>query len=154
MARRPSRSSRWCRRRCSTAPTPAPVDTSGALSGLTITQVVTLGSATCALSSAGRAYCWGDDSDGTLGNGAGGSSNVPVAVDTSGVLTVYEGSTDRFVPWYGEYAAFGSGCDVAYGALEMGATAEQAVAAAIRRNTNSGGTIQVETPGLPEQDTE
>jgi ATP-dependent protease HslVU (ClpYQ) peptidase subunit len=83
-----------------------------------------------------------------------GKDFTAILVDTSGNLTVYEGNTDRFVPWYGEYAAFGSGSDVAYGALEMGATAEQAVAAAIRRNTNTGGTIQVETPGLPEQDQE
>jgi ATP-dependent protease HslVU (ClpYQ) peptidase subunit len=76
-----------------------------------------------------------------------------ILVDTQGNLSVFTGSGDRFVPWDDiEYAAFGSGADVAYGALEMGATADQAVAASIKRDVNSGGSIQVETLGLPEQD--
>jgi ATP-dependent HslUV protease subunit HslV len=41
------------------------------------------------------------------------------------------------------FFAFGSGADYALGAMEMGATAEQAVAAAIKFDTNSGGPITV-----------
>lgn len=83
-----------------------------------------------------------------------GKDFTAILVDTSGNLSVFEGSGDRFIPWNVAFAAFGSGSDIAYGAMEMGATADQAVAAAIRRNTHSGGLIQVETFGLPEQDEE
>ena len=38
---------------------PVPVDTSGVLNGVTLTQVSTGGFHTCALSSDGKAYCWG-----------------------------------------------------------------------------------------------
>ena len=34
----------------------------------------------------GRAYCWGGNGDGELGDGSTADSGVPVAVDTSGVL--------------------------------------------------------------------
>ena len=67
---------------------PVAVDTSGVLSGKTIFSV-SLGAAhTCAIASDNLAYCWGDDSIGTLGNGATtGDQASPVAVDTSGVLS-------------------------------------------------------------------
>jgi ATP-dependent protease HslVU (ClpYQ) peptidase subunit len=80
-----------------------------------------------------------------------GKDFTAILVDTSGNLSVFAGSGDRFVPWEGiSYAAFGSGADVAYGAMEMGASADQAVAASINRDVNSGGSIQVEQLGLPE----
>jgi alpha-tubulin suppressor-like RCC1 family protein len=67
---------------------PVAVDTSGALAGKTLTQI-SAGSDgdTCALDTAGAAYCWGDNQLGALGAGSTASySDVPVAVDTSGVL--------------------------------------------------------------------
>jgi alpha-tubulin suppressor-like RCC1 family protein len=65
---------------------PVPVDHGGALAGKTITQVSAGYEDTCALDSAGAAYCWGDDYYGELGdNGRNGNySDVPLAV--SGAL--------------------------------------------------------------------
>ncbi|PID33443.1 hypothetical protein CR969_00700 [Candidatus Saccharibacteria bacterium] len=64
---------------------PIPIDDSGALSGKTIKQLGTLSSATCALASDNRIYCWGDNYSGHLGNGSTTTSYVPVAVDDSGI---------------------------------------------------------------------
>ena len=54
-------------------------------------ESIDLGSfASCGVTSAGVAYCWGDNGYGQLGNGASGwgtKSTVPVAVDTTGVLS-------------------------------------------------------------------
>jgi alpha-tubulin suppressor-like RCC1 family protein len=66
---------------------PVAVDSSGLLAGKTLTQITAGGFHTCALASTGDAYCWGYDGYGQLGDGiTGGPANVPVAVDTSGVL--------------------------------------------------------------------
>jgi alpha-tubulin suppressor-like RCC1 family protein len=66
---------------------PGAVSTSGVLSGETVTQIGLGQGFGCALSSAGAAYCWGLGTSGQLGNGTTVSSNVPVAVTTSGVLS-------------------------------------------------------------------
>jgi len=68
---------------------PVAVSTSGVLSGLTLTEITAGGSFgfTCAVASTGAAYCWGDDTDGELGNNSTTQSNVPVAVSTAGVLS-------------------------------------------------------------------
>jgi alpha-tubulin suppressor-like RCC1 family protein len=67
---------------------PVAVDTSGVLSGKTIVSIKSGADHTCAIASDNLAYCWGDDGDGQLGNGATSSTQVsPVAVDTSGVLS-------------------------------------------------------------------
>jgi alpha-tubulin suppressor-like RCC1 family protein len=67
--------------------TPVAVYTSGVLSGVRLTQVSAGRRFTCALSSAGKAYCWGYNADGQLGDGGTRNSDVPVAVSTSGVLS-------------------------------------------------------------------
>lgn len=60
----------------------------GLLTGKTIKQISAGGNHTCAIASDNQAYCWGDNSNGRLGNGnTGTDSNVPVAVSTSGVLS-------------------------------------------------------------------
>src|SRR5690348_7670557 len=65
---------------------PAAVDTSGVLAGKTLTQISASDDANCVLDSAGAAYCWGQGSQGELGNGSTADSPLPVTVDTSGVL--------------------------------------------------------------------
>lgn len=67
---------------------PTAVDTSGVLSGKTLTSISTSGASTCAVDSDGKAYCWGSNSGtGQLGDGTQTESHVPIAVDTSGVLS-------------------------------------------------------------------
>ena len=67
---------------------PVPVDTSGLPAGQTLTQIGTGYADTCALDTAGAAYCGGGNFAGEVGGGAGigAISTVPVAVDTSGAL--------------------------------------------------------------------
>src|SRR6266851_1075825 len=65
---------------------PVAVATRGVLAGKTLTQISAGYHQTCALDTAGAAYCWGNDFFGQLGNGTNTSSAVPVAVATSGVL--------------------------------------------------------------------
>jgi alpha-tubulin suppressor-like RCC1 family protein len=49
---------------------------------------------TCGVTNAGAAYCWGDNSNGNLGNGTNFPASVPVAV--SGGLTFSTISAGRF----------------------------------------------------------
>ncbi|MBO1756768.1 putative Ig domain-containing protein [Allobranchiibius sp. CTAmp26] len=59
-----------------------------------VVQVISARAGFCAILAAGDLKCWGDDSDGQLGNAhTGGHSNVPVQVAglTSGVTSVYDG---------------------------------------------------------------
>ena len=66
--------------------TPVAVDTGGALSGKHLVAISTADDRACALDSAGAAYCWGENSDGALGNGSTVDSLTPAVVDASGVL--------------------------------------------------------------------
>lgn len=70
------------------SPLPVAVSTSGALSGKTLISVSAGRGFACALDSDGRAYCWGRNNSGQLGDGSasGGLSRVPVAVSTTGAL--------------------------------------------------------------------
>lgn len=49
-------------------------------------KVATGGNHSCAINSAGQAYCWGFNNNGQLGNNSTTDSSTPVAVNTSGVL--------------------------------------------------------------------
>ena len=65
---------------------PVAVTTTGALAGKTLTQVSAGDDFTCALDTSGRAYCWGVNDRGELGDGNTVGTTEPVAVNTSGVL--------------------------------------------------------------------
>lgn len=58
----------------------------GILGGKTVTQVAAGAYFTLALCSDGTLAAWGDNRDGTLGNGTNTSTNVPVPVNMNGVL--------------------------------------------------------------------
>jgi len=66
---------------------PVAVNTSGVLSGKTVVGVSAGGSHSLAVCSDGTATAWGLNSSGQLGNGNTTQSTVPVAVDTTGVLS-------------------------------------------------------------------
>ena len=65
---------------------PVAVNTTGVLAGKTIKQISAGSSHTCAIASDDKAYCWGNNNFGVLGNGSTVNSSVPVAVNTTGVL--------------------------------------------------------------------
>lgn len=68
---------------------PVVVNTSGLLKNKRILSVSTNKDSTCVVAGDNRAYCWGSDTSGVIGDGgaSGGSFNLPVAVDVSGVLS-------------------------------------------------------------------
>lgn len=68
-----------------TSPVPVAVDTTGVLSGKTVSYVTTGEEYSCAIADS-KPYCWGANWSGQLGDGTGVDSSVPVADDTTGVL--------------------------------------------------------------------
>ena len=70
-------------------------------------------------------------------------------VEVDGTTKLYSGVGD-FTVVDAPFIAIGSGAPYAYGALEMGASARDAVGIAISRDPNSGGAIQVERLGHQE----
>ena len=66
---------------------PVAVDVSGVLAGKTMTALSAYGEFVLALGSDGKAYGWGSNWRGTLGDGTTARSSPPVAVDMSGVLS-------------------------------------------------------------------
>ena len=60
--------------------TPTPVSTTGVLAGKTIKQITAGTEFTCAIASDDKAYCWGSNSSGELGNNSTINSGVPTHV--------------------------------------------------------------------------
>jgi alpha-tubulin suppressor-like RCC1 family protein len=66
---------------------PVAVDVSGALAGKRIKSISTGYWSTCAIASDDLPYCWGQNTNGQLGDGTWDTSNVPVPVVTNGHLS-------------------------------------------------------------------
>ena len=73
---------------------PVAVNMTGALAGRTIKQISGGYRHTCAVTLDGRAYCWGENSSGQLGNNSTTQANVPVAVTMTGALA---GKTIQYI---------------------------------------------------------
>jgi alpha-tubulin suppressor-like RCC1 family protein len=68
--------------------TPIPVTTGTGLTTSNVASISAYGMQTCAVTTGGQAYCWGGNSNGSLGNGTlSTSSSVPAPVDTTTGLT-------------------------------------------------------------------
>ncbi len=72
--------------------TPTPVDTTTGLTATNVAAITSGGYHSCAVTTAGRAYCWGTNWNGRLGNGTAADADnsavpTPTAVDTSTGLT-------------------------------------------------------------------
>jgi len=65
---------------------PVAVNMTGVLAGKTIKQMSVGTYNTCVISSDDKVYCWGSNAYGQVGNNSLTDSNVPVAVNTTGVL--------------------------------------------------------------------
>ena len=114
---------------------PVAVSTAGVLNGKTLTNVSVGSGHVCAIDTAGKAYCWGSNTTGQLGNGSTTNSSVPVAVSTAGVLN---GKTLVSVSLNIDYSCaldtagaaycWGSG---SYGALGNGSTTNSSVPVAV-----------------------
>ena len=63
-------------------------------------QSITVGSDyTCALTNEGKAYCWGNNEYGQLGNNSTTNSSIPLAVSSVGVNVPVEQSASRLYKW-------------------------------------------------------
>ena len=117
--------------------TPVAVNVSGTpLSGKTISSIDVGGSSSCAVATDGTVGCWGENSNGQLGNGTTTSSSVPVAVTTAGTALATKTPTQVAVGHThacvrnsdGSVACWGQGAN---GALGRGSTASSTTAVAV-----------------------
>ena len=62
-------------------------------------QITSVDTHTCALTTEGKAYCWGVNQHGQLGNNSTASSLTPLAVSSAGVNVPVEQSASRLYKW-------------------------------------------------------
>jgi len=99
---------------------PVEVDSTGALSGKTVTAVSAEGFRhACALAD-GKPYCWGYNSSSNLGDGTSTQRNSPVAVNTSGVLNGKTATAIATAPWGSHVCVIADGSLYCWGANNVG----------------------------------
>src|SRR5690606_1462446 len=122
---------------------PVAVYASGVLSGKTVTDISVGDQYSCAVAN-GAAYCWGQNTSGSLGNNSTTTSYVPVAVYTGGALSgktvtaVSAGLSHSCAVANG--AAYCWGANI-YGQLGIGATTASSVPVAV----NTSGVLNGKT---------
>ena len=133
--------------------TPVAVSQGAMPAGATVRQIAG-GSTSCAIASNDKAYCWGGNTYGQLGNGTSTSSNVPVAV-SQGALP--GGTSIRQIDTtnYSSTCALASDSKAycwgynAYGQLGNGTTTNSNTPVAVSQGAMPGGVTirQVDTSG-------
>jgi alpha-tubulin suppressor-like RCC1 family protein len=115
-------------------PVPVAVDRSGVLAGTVATDIAVGANHTC-LAASGKAYCWGNNFYGTLGDGTTTSRLSPVAVVDTGVLAgatvtrvAVSNSHSCAITSAGRLACWGQGGN---GELGNGATVNRSVPVAV-----------------------
>ena len=112
----------------------------GALAGKTVTAITAGDYHTCAVAD-GKAYCWGDNGYGQLGNNSTTDSSVPVAVNTSGplagktVTAITAGSYHTCAVADGKAYCWGYNAD---GQLGNNSTTDSTVPVAVRHLRGAG----------------
>jgi len=115
------------------SPEPVPVAT-GVLAGKSVSDLSVGQNHTCVLAD-GNVYCWGDNSEGQLGNPTGGPfAAAPLPVDTSGVLAAK--TVTAVDAGYGHTCAVADGQAYCWGSNALGklgnnTTANSAIAVAV-----------------------
>ena len=115
---------------------PVAVDTSGVLNGKTVLSIAANGSHTCAIASDNKAYCWGYNWYGQLGNNSTTQSLVPVAVNTAGalngktIISVSTGGNDHSCALTSDYSVYCWGYN-GYGQLGNNSTTQSLVPVAV-----------------------
>lgn len=105
---------------------PVAVSTTGALLGKTVLIISAGADYTCAIASDSKAYCWGNGSNGKLGNNSSVSTSTPVPVDNLGIL--FGKNMTNIVAGYGHTCAISSEASAycwgasSYGAIGDGQT--------------------------------
>lgn len=124
--------------------TPVRVAGIGDYIGMKVTNIATsiFSDSTCAIVATGsgpRAYCWGQNTDGQLGDGTTTMRTTPVRVDTSGVLSG-KSVTDISIAAAEATGLEGHACAVASGALYCWGTG---INGALGNNTTTDSTVPV-----------
>jgi len=95
---------------------PVKLSNSGAISGSTVlSQIEAGGDHTCAVDNAGKAYCWGQNNYGELGNNSATDSSVPVSISTGGNGGLTAGTVTQITSGYYHTCALAGGLAYCWG---------------------------------------